>query len=223
MLQVSDNEASMLILVLEIGSVIIFSLVVAQVLGKRGIPQVLGLIFAGIALQFLMQYTGFPSPPTPELHYIVTTGALGFIGYSIGAHLNLNKLKQESWGLILLLLGEAFGAFIVVTFIVGVLFQDLILALLLGSIAMATAPASTSEVIREYKSSGPLSQTILFIIAFDDILAILFFNISISFSKSVFTGLSLSLVDILIPIILELGGSVVLGAILAYNCSFSYW
>ena len=215
MLQVSDNEASMLILVLEIGSVIIFSLVVAQVLGKRGIPQVLGLIFAGIALQFLMQYTGFPSPPTPELHYIVTTGALGFIGYSIGAHLNLNKLKQESWGLILLLLGEAFGAFIVVTFIVGVLFQDLILALLLGSIAMATAPASTSEVIREYKSSGPLSQTILFIIAFDDILAILFFNISISFSKSVFTGLSLSLVDILIPIILELGGSVVLGAILA--------
>jgi Kef-type K+ transport system membrane component KefB len=215
MLQVSNNEASILILVLEIGSVIIFSIIVAQVLGKRGIPQVLGLIFAGIVLQFLTEATGFPSPPTPELHYIITTGALGFIGYSIGAHLDLNRLKQESWGLILLLIGEAFGAFLVVTFIVGVLFQDILLALLLGSIAMATAPASTSEVIREYKSSGPLSQTILFIIAFDDILAILFFNISISFSKSVFTGLGLSLVDILIPIIFELGGSIILGTILA--------
>jgi len=213
--QISSNEISMLIIVLEVGTVIIFSLIVAQVLGKRGIPQVLGLIFGGIALQFLNQFTGFPTSPTPELHYLVTTGALGFIGYSIGAHLDLKRLKEESWGLSLLLLGEAIGSFIIVTFLVGVFFQDWVLALLLGSIAMATAPASTGEVIREFRAKGPLSQTILFIIAFDDILAILFFNIALSFSESLFTGISLSLIDIFVPIIIEFGGSIILGLILA--------
>ncbi|MHA1206039.1 MAG: cation:proton antiporter [Candidatus Hodarchaeales archaeon] len=134
----------------------------------------------------------------------------------MGANLDLNRLKEESWGLSLLLVGEAIGSFIMVTFIIGVFFQDWILALLLGSIAMATAPASTTAVIREFKATGPLTQTILFIIAFDDILAIIFFNIALSFSESMFTGLNLSIIDILVPIILELGGSILLGLILAF-------
>ncbi|MHA1236941.1 MAG: hypothetical protein ACTSQ9_04695 [Candidatus Hodarchaeales archaeon] len=216
MSHITSNEISILIIVLEVGTVIIFSLIVARVLGKRGIPQVLGLIFAGIVIQFFSIFSGFPTPPTPDFHFLITTGALGFIGYSIGANLDLNRLKEESWGLSLLLVGEAIGSFIMVTFIIGVFFQDWILALLLGSIAMATAPASTTAVIREFKATGPLTQTILFIIAFDDILAIIFFNIALSFSESMFTGLNLSIIDILVPIILELGGSILLGLILAF-------
>ncbi|MHA2074690.1 MAG: hypothetical protein ACW97X_08735, partial [Candidatus Hodarchaeales archaeon] len=72
----SEAEVEMLILLFEIGIVIISSLVVAKVLGSRGIPQVLGLILGGIALQFFSFITSFPTPPTPELHYIITTVAL---------------------------------------------------------------------------------------------------------------------------------------------------
>ena len=209
------DESSLLIPIFEIGIVIIFSLVLARVLGKRGIPQVLGLIFAGIGLQFLTQNIGFPTPPTAELHYVITTGALGFIGFSIGAHLDLRKFREESIGLTLVLIGEAFGAFIIVTLAIGFFLKDWILAFLLGSISMATAPASTSAVINEYRSEGPLSQLILFIIAFDDILAIIFFNIFLNYSKSYFVGISLSLVETIFPIILELAGSLVLGIFLA--------
>ncbi len=209
------NEAPLLIFIFEIGAVIIISLVFAKVLGKRGVPQVLGLIFGGLLLQFLSFYTGFPSPPTEELHYVITTGALGFIGYSIGAHLDLRKLRDASWGLPLILVGEAVGAFIVVTIVISIFFNDFLLAILLGSIAMATAPASTSEVIREYNSHGSLSQTILFIIAFDDVLAIIFFNIALSYSESTYSAISLSLIELLLPIIIELVGSVALGIILA--------
>jgi len=213
------NEEALLILVLEIGVVIIFSLIAAKVLGKRGIPQVLGLIFAGIALQFLTFYTSFPTPPTPEIHYIVTTGALGYIGYGIGAHLDLRRLLNESWGLPLILIGEAIGSFLIVSIIVTLVFQNHIIGLLVGSIAMATAPASTAEVIREYKAMGPLSQTVLFIIAFDDILAIIFFNIILSYSGSFFSGIDQSLVKIIIPIILELVGSSLLGITFAFIMS----
>ncbi|MFX0170623.1 MAG: hypothetical protein ACFE9L_01755, partial [Candidatus Hodarchaeota archaeon] len=168
------NEAVLLILVLEIGAVIIFSLVIAKVLGKRGIPEVLGLIIGGIGLQFLSFFTQFPTPPTPEIHYIVTTGALGFIGYSIGAHLDLRKLFKEGWGLIILLLGQSVIPLIFVFITITIVFNSvflyslevsIIIGLLSGSIAMATAPASTAEVIREYRAFGTLSQTVLFIIA----------------------------------------------------------
>ena len=107
MFQETSDESALLILILEIGAVIIFSLIIAKVLAKRGIPQVLGLIFGGIALQALTFLTGFPSPPTSELHYVITTGALGFIEHSIGAHLDLWKLREVSWGLALILFGEA--------------------------------------------------------------------------------------------------------------------
>ncbi|MHA1206038.1 MAG: hypothetical protein ACTSSO_00555 [Candidatus Hodarchaeales archaeon] len=53
MSHITSNEISILIIVLEVGTVIIFSLIVARVLGKRGIPQVLGLIFAGIVLHLI--------------------------------------------------------------------------------------------------------------------------------------------------------------------------
>jgi Kef-type K+ transport system membrane component KefB len=214
------NEEA-LIFLFEIGTVIIFSLVVAKVLSKRGIPQVLGLIFGGFFLQFLTFFTSsistitFPTPPDPLLHYIITTAALGFIGYSIGAHLDIRKLKDASWGLVLILLGNTIGTLIIVTLAISLILQDFIIGILLGTIAMATAPASTAEVIREYKSHGSLSQTILFLIAFDDILTIIFFSIAISFAESVYSGINLSLIKILTPLIIEIGGSIILGIILA--------
>ncbi len=210
------NDVEILIGVLEIGVVIIFSLIVARGLGNRGIPQVLGLITGGVVIRGFTMVTDFPAPPTPELIYLITTGALGFIGYSIGSHIDIYKLRDASWGLPFVLIGEALGAFLVVAILVNFLIQDFILALLLGSIAMATAPAATSEVIREYNAHGSLSQTILFIVAFDDILAIIFFNIALGYAESTYVTSTLSLLEIFIPIIVEVIGSIILGIALAF-------
>ncbi|MHA1995753.1 MAG: cation:proton antiporter [Candidatus Hodarchaeales archaeon] len=210
------NETGLLIGVLEIGAVIIFSLIVARVLGNRGIPQVLGLITAGVVIRGLTISLGFPTAPTPELIYLITTGALGFIGYNIGAHIDIYKLRDASWGLPLVLIGESIGAFLTVAILVILLLQDFVLALLLGSIAMATAPAATSEVIREYNAHGSLSQTILFIVAFDDILAIIFFNIALGYAESTFVTSTLSIFEIFFPIAIEVIGSVLIGTTLAF-------
>ena len=125
-----------LIFIFEIGTVIIFSLIVARVLKKRGIPQVLGLIFGGFFLQFLTFFTSsisvvtFPAPPTPLIHYLVTTTALGFIGYSIGAHLDPWKLRDASWGFVLILLGNTIGTFLIVTLVIGIVLQDFVIGIL---------------------------------------------------------------------------------------------
>lgn len=211
----SQDEVEFLILILEIGLVIITSLVIAKVLGSRGIPKVLGFIMSGIVLQFISM-SGFPSHPPDIMVYIITNTSLGFIGYSIGAHLDFRKLKDESWRLIIILLGESLGAFTLVFLAILIFFQDLPLALLLGSIAIATAPASTAEVLGEYKARGPLSQIILFIIAFDDILAILFFNIALNISTLSFMADStFNFIDILLDVSFEFLGSIILGVSLA--------
>ncbi|MFX0113922.1 MAG: cation:proton antiporter [Candidatus Hodarchaeota archaeon] len=209
------DEGTIFILLTEIGLVIIFAMLVAKLLGKRGIPQVLGLIVGGLFLQFIAKAAKVSLNPSSDINFIVTAGALGFIGYSIGAELDLRELHKESWGLVLILVTESIGSLIIVTFMIWMVFQDLILAFLLGAIAMATAPASTAEVLGEYNSKGPLSSTILFILAFDDILAILFFSLALSYSESYYGDVSLSLVDSIVPILVELVGSVLLGLVLA--------
>lgn len=114
MISSTANEIALLILVLEIGIAIIFSLLTAKLLGKRGIPQVLGLIAGGVFLQFISGATGFPTPPTEDIIYIITTGALGYIGYGIGSHLDLRKLREDSAELFMVLAGAVFGSFTLV-------------------------------------------------------------------------------------------------------------
>ncbi|UCC96178.1 MAG: cation:proton antiporter, partial [Candidatus Omnitrophota bacterium] len=72
-----------------------------------------------------------------------------------------------------ILLSEGLVAFLAVSFFVGIagtfLFGDWrlswALGLLLGAIASATAPAATTQVLREYKTRGPLTRTVLGIVA----------------------------------------------------------
>jgi len=105
---------------------------------------------------------------------------LGFIGFEIGNKINFTLMKRKGKSLGLVLLGEAFGAFILVSIGLYLLTQDFMLALIFGSIAMATAPAATTQIIKEYRAKGELTSTVMFMIAFDDILAILLVNITLT-------------------------------------------
>lgn len=209
------DESAIFVIFTEIGLVIIFAMLVAKLLGRRGIPRVLGLILGGLFLQIMANIIGFSTNINLEIHFIVTTGALGFIGYCVGAELDLRKLRKESWGLCLIVITESAGSLIITTVMIWVLFQDFILAILLGSIAMATAPAATAEILGEYNSKGPLSSTIYFMIAFDDIVAILIFSFALSYSESYYGDIHLSLVNTFFPVLVELIGSVILGLVLA--------
>ena len=114
------DESAIFVIFTEIGLIIIFAMLVAKLLGWRGIPRVLGLILGGLFLQIIANIIGFSTNIDVEIHFIVTTGALGFIGYSIGAELDLRKLRKESWGLCLIVIAECAGALIITTVIIWV-------------------------------------------------------------------------------------------------------
>ncbi|MHA1983737.1 MAG: hypothetical protein ACW967_05250, partial [Candidatus Hodarchaeales archaeon] len=95
------------------------------------------------------------------------------------------------------------------------------IAIILAAIGMATAPASTSQILGEYKAKGELSQTILFVLAFDDLLAILLFNMALALLSVPNAGglellffLSAGFIEqILIASALGIGGALLLGAL----------
>lgn len=81
-------------------------------------------------------------------------------------------------------LAEASGAFMLVSAVTYFIFhQPLYVALVLGSIASATAPAATVLIIREYRAKGPLTDTLIAVVALDDAIGITFYGISVALAR----------------------------------------
>ena len=121
---------------------------------------------------------------------ILVTLALGIIGFNIGAELSWKELKKIDKKLFIVLLTDSIGTFLVVSLLTGIvtttIYHDPIwwnFAFILGALGSATAPAATADVLWEYKSKGPLTQAVLFILAFDDIISIFLVQITTSITK----------------------------------------
>ena len=95
----------------------------------------------------------------------VTTVALGFIAFSIGGEFKAESLKRVGMDALIITVFQAFLAVILVDITLILFGFDLPLALTLGAIATATAPAATLMVVRQYKAQGSLTNTLLSVVA----------------------------------------------------------
>ncbi|MFX1513698.1 MAG: cation:proton antiporter [Promethearchaeota archaeon] len=202
------------LVLVELGTILVFGVVGAHFLRKYGIPQVLGLIVSGILLGVTNQHYELFTIDLDVILTSTTSIALGIIGFNLGSELKWEELKKIEKKMFAILLADSVGTFLIVTSLIFLLTDlKLTYALIFGALASATAPAATADVIWEYKSSGPLTQAILFILALDDIMAILLIEISFQFAKGEVEGTGVNLSTILIAFVWEVGGGVVIGGI----------
>ena len=89
------------------------------------------------------------------------------------------------------------------------------LALLLGSVASATAPAATIAVIKQYKAKGSLTSTIIAVVGIDDAMALIIYVFASSIVKAGLTGGHARMIQIVGTTLLSIGESVALGAVCA--------
>jgi len=186
---------------------------------KIKIPQVVGYILIGFFLG--PSAVGLINAPMLQTLLPFSYFALGLIGFMIGGELNHETFRKYGAQLMVILLFEGIFAFIVVTALIGTIgslfFPDTkmvwSLAVLLGAISSATAPAATTDVLWEYKAKGPLTTAVFGIVALDDVLAIMLFAIASSFVTNLL-GLSNQngLAAFLHPVY-EIGGALVVGGI----------
>ncbi|MDD4028718.1 MAG: cation:proton antiporter [Caldisericia bacterium] len=208
---------------LNLGLITVISLLGAVVLKKYSFPAVLVYIVIGMLIS--PSVLNLINPTLLSYDSIITQVTLSIIAFSIGETFLIKNLKFVGKpGAILSILQAVFTTIVVAG---GLLLFNTWLKLsipsilLLGTIAAATAPASTFMVIREYKAKGPFTNFLLAAVSIDDAVGILLFDIMIVVSKLMLgksmVNIGFSILVPVIDIVLSLGLGVVLGLLLAYS------
>ncbi len=159
-----------------IGAALVLAFLGAKVMQRVGIPQILGFMLAGLFLGI----SGVLDDTTRTALFPLVDLALGLIGYNIGIELRKEVFRGQTRRMFLILLCESILTFAVVTFLANLVLGQLHIAIVFGALASATDPASTVMVIWERKCKGNLTDTLMFVLAMDDVIAILLANVSIS-------------------------------------------
>jgi Kef-type K+ transport system membrane component KefB len=95
-----------------IGLLLIVSYLGSKLFQRFGIPQVVGFIVLGV-LHGPSFLNVIPLALSDEFLFISEI-ALGLIGFDMGSHLNLSKIRKLGRSIIFILIFEAFGAFALV-------------------------------------------------------------------------------------------------------------
>lgn len=201
-----------------LGMALLLGLLASKMTKKIKLPNVTGYIIMGlIAGPYVLKLLPLEAI---ESFAVISDIALGFIAFSIGGEFKLSYLKKVGKSPIIIAIAEALGAVLVVDFILIITGHDIAFSLVLGAIAAATAPAATLMVVRQYKARGPLTNTLLPVVAIDDAVVLMLFGISVAIAKAINSTGDMNLISTLLKPLIEIGGALVLGAVLGIILSY---
>ena len=168
---------------------------------------------------------GFTSEESIKSLSIISDVALGFIAFAIGNEFRLNQLKHiGKQATVIGIFQAVFTTIVVDAALIGLHFiipdkLPLATAIILGAVASATAPAATLMVVRQYKAKGPVTDTLLPVVALDDAVGLVLFSISFGVAKAIMSG-DANIVSIILEPIIEVVISIVLGALMGFIFTF---
>lgn len=146
---------------------------------------------------------------------VISEAALGFIAYAIGGEFKLSYLKKIGKAPLTITFFQGMTTALCVDVGLIVLGVPAPEALLLGAIALATAPAATLMVVRQYKANGPVTRMLLPVVAMDDALGLMVFSISSSVAAALLGG-EMTVQSMLVAPLVEIVGSLALGSALGF-------
>lgn len=147
---------------------------------------------------------------------LISEIALAFIAFSIGSEFKLSYLKKVGIMPVIIAIFEGLMAAFLVTVVLVILGFDLKISLLLGAIASATAPAATIMVIKQYGAKGPVTETLLSVVALDDAVALIAFGFSMAVVNTLINPGHSSLIAAILAPFIEIIGSILLGFVLGF-------
>ena len=212
-------------LLLSLSIALFAGLMMSRVTKKLNLPAVTAYLVAGIIIgpfclgRLGIEGLGFTSLAKVEEVKLISDVALGFIAFTMGNEFRQSALKQ---------VGKQATFIAVFQALVATLFVDLALyglhllmpdklplsaVLTLGAIATATAPAATLMVVKQYKADGPLTRTLLPVVALDDMVGLVVFAVSFGIARALEQG-TVDLISVIVDPIIEVVASLGLGALI---------
>ncbi len=177
------------------------------------LPNVTGYLVAGLLIG--PSVFGVLSADFLDTISIISTVALGFIAFSIGNEFKITYFKRVGVAPIVIACMESLFAVVFVVLGLIISGQSVSFSLVLGAIAAATAPAATIMVIKQYRAKGPVTETLLSVVAIDDATALILFSLSVAVAQALSNGAASLGASLLSPL-KEIGGALVVGAALGF-------
>lgn len=196
----------LLVLAAHYGSRITTRLRMGKVVG-----QVLGGLLVGPVLLLILEKS-FPAyrEALESLHFF-TFVFLSLIAFGIGDELNFDKLRHLGRDVLIITAIQAFATWGLLTTTFLLLDFEPIIALIIGSIGIATAPAATFAMMNHMDIGGKMRETLGGMVVLDDIFEILVFSIMCQIALITQRGEILTWQSIGLPITKDLGAAIVLG------------
>lgn len=201
-------------------AVLLFAgLISAKLIKKLRLPDVTGYLLGGLLIgPYLL---GILSAEAAEGLAIISDMALGFIAFTVGGEFKFSYFKRVGATPIVIAFFESIVAVLLV--ILGLLLVgcELPFAIVLGAIAAATAPAATVMVIKQYKARGPVTETLLSVVAIDDAVALVVFGFAVAIAGTLNSTESVSLLASIAAPVVEVLLAVGLGIGLGFVFTFA--
>ena len=150
---------------------------------------------------------------------LISDLALGFIAFSMGNEFRLSQLKKiGKQATVIGILQALITTIVVDVALIALHFAmpdtlSIPEAIVLASVATATAPAATLMVVKQYKAKGPVTDVLLPVVALDDAVGLVVFAISFGIARSMGTA-GVSPLAIILEPLLEIVLSLLLGFVM---------
>ena len=213
--------------ILNLAVALLAGLLMTRIFSRWHLPDVTAFLVTGVLIgPFVLGRLGIPSLgfasyDQVEALSMISDVAMGFIAFSIGNEFRLSQLKKTGKQAMIIGVLQALAAlaFVDVALVIFHFLRPDVLsvpaAITLGAIATATAPATTLMVVRQYKAKGELTDLLLPIVALDDAVGLIAFAVSFGIARAMDSA-QFSLASILLSPLIEIVGSLLLGALAGF-------
>ena len=206
-----ENLPSVSEVIVSIAVMLLAGYLMSRVTKMLKLPNVTGYIVAGIIIgPYCLKIV--PTNVVQGMSFLADI-ALAFIAFSTGEFFKLSTLKKNGGKNIVITVFEALLASILVFFVMYfALKMSLAFSIVLASLAAATAPASTMMTIRQTGAHGDFVDTLLQVVALDDVVGLIAFSVAIAVATASLSG-QITAKNILLPIVYNLVAFVVGGVL----------
>lgn len=202
--------------VLAIGCMLLLGLLTSSIAQRSFLPRVTLLLLFGLAIgdEGLRL---IPASVTQQFDLIAQLTLL-MVGFLLGGKLTRSELRPLLGEVLWISLCAALLTAVVVT--LGLMWAGIAagIAIILGCIASATAPAAVMDVVSESQIKSRFSSLLLSIVALDDVWALILFGVGMALVGTLNGNGDET--SFLVHAAIELGGAIILGLVLGFPAAY---
>ena len=198
----------------------IIALIIGKLISKLKLPSILGWLIAGMIVGPNAINLMDNNILHAEWYHMLMNVLECSVGLMIGTELVWSQLKKSGKSIMTITLTQSIGTFILVSIVFGIIFKfmgiPVYIAFIFGGIALATAPAPALSIVKEFKTDGPVTKTLIPLAALDDMVGVVVFFTTITIIAGHASGQKLPAYMIIVVLLLPF----IIGAITGIPAGF---